>query len=113
MANFLLLVDFLETLCERHGFNRAIKNNEREIKEMIAHLFEAYQAYYGKYSSPPIDVIKKSIKLIIEVSPEVTRMKVMDINNVEAVINRVVEKIYFKAEKSMEEMGYITRADDW
>ncbi len=102
------MVDQIDVICKRLKFDKIIEEKETDIIEMVAHLFEAYEIYYGKSNPPPIDVIKRAIRLIIEVSPEATILMVKYSRLVDKVLDRVVEKIYFSAEKQLEEMGYIT-----
>ena len=76
---------------------------------MVLHIFQAYELYHGKPFSPPVEIIKKVIRVIIDVSPEAMRMrlKMKDSKNNDMVIDRVVEKIYYMAQKKLEANGGI------
>jgi len=105
------LTDMIDTLCEKYGFYKKIKEDKDYITKMILHMYRAYEYYYGPPSSPPIDLIKEWIKLLIQLSPEAVNLRMETEKEIwDRCINRVVEKIYKTAEKELvktEEMAYI------
>jgi len=79
---------------------------------MVRSIFAAYEQFYGKPSSPPIDIIKRVIRTIIEISPEALNLLLdKDADICGKVLDRVVERIYKTAENELlkqKEIEYIS-----
>ena len=75
---------------------------------MVRFIFKTYEIFHGEPSAPPVDIIKKIIKVIVEVSPKAVRLRVKYPPLCDQVLDRVVEKIYRLAEKELEERKEIS-----
>lgn len=105
------MVDAIENLCKELNFNKMLKEKKGAIVEMVRFIFRTYEIFYGEPSAPPVDIIKKIIKVIVEISPESVFLCVKYPDLRDQVLDRVVEKIYRFAEKELkerEEIGYIS-----
>lgn len=80
-----------------------LKVKKKAIVEMVRFVFRVYEIFHGESSAPPVEVIKKIVKTLVEISPESVhlRMKCQNRELVDQVINRAVEKIYRLAEREL------------
>lgn len=102
--------DQIDKFCEEYGFNKMMKDKKNPIVTMVRMIFRAYEVFHGKPAFPPIDIVKKTIRIIIEVCPESMhlRLKTSSKDVADQVLDRVVEKIYKVAERELVERKDIT-----
>lgn len=102
--------DQIDRLCEEYDFNKMLKNKKTLIVAMVNLIFGAYEVFHGEPASPPIDIVKKTIRIIIEVCPESIhlRLKTSSKDVADQVLDRVVEKIYKVAERELIKRKAIT-----
>lgn len=105
--------DQIDRLCEEYGFSKMLKDKKNPIVAMVRLIVRAYEVFHGESASPPIDIVKKTIRIIIEVCPEYLhmRLKTSSKDVSDQVIDRVVEKIYKIAERELvkdESIKYIS-----
>ena len=102
------MVDAIENLCKQLNFNKMLKEKKGAIVEMVRFIFRTYEIFYGEPSAPPVDIIKKIIKVIVEISPKSVSLRVKYPDLRDQVLDRVVEKIYRLAEKELKERKEIS-----
>ena len=95
--------DPIDRLCKEYGFNEMLKDKKNPIVEMVRQIFRAYEIFYGEPASPPTEIIKKTIRIIIQVCPESMhmRLKISNKDVCDQVLDRVVERMYKIAEKEL------------
>jgi len=96
-----MMGDAIEEACERYGLNQMIEKKKKSIPEVLLHAARALECFHGLASHP--DVLKKLIREIISIAPEVVKLYTYDLPKElrEDIINRVVEKIYNIAEDEL------------
>jgi len=105
------LPDQIDSLCEEYGFNKMLKNKKKPIAVMVNLIFGAYETFHGRPASPPPEITKKIIRIIIELCPESMhmRLKIHSKDVCDQVFDRVVERIYRIAEKELKTERYIEK----
>lgn len=74
---------------------------KKAIVSLVTFIFRTYEVFYGEPSAPPIEIVKKIIRIIVEVSPESTHLRLRAGALHDQVIDRVVERLYKIAEKEL------------
>ena len=85
-----------------------LKEKKGSIVKMVLFIFKTYEIFHGEPSAPPVDIIKKIIKVIVEISPKAVHLRVKYPGLCGQVLDRVVEKIYRLAEKELQERKEIS-----
>ena len=88
-----------------------LKEKKGPIIETVRFIFRTYEVFHGKPESPPTDIIKAMIKVLISILPQSVRLSLRYPKFHDQVLSRVVEKIYRLAEKELrerEEIKYIS-----
>ena len=89
--------DAIDDLCKDYGFDKMLKR-KKAIVSLVTFIFRTYEVFYGEPSAPPIEIVKKIIRIILEVSPQSTHLRLSASNLHDQVIDRVVERLYKIAE---------------
>lgn len=88
-----------------------LKEKKSAIVKMVLFIFKTYEIFHGEPSGPPVDVVKKIVRVIVEISPKSIHLIVKYPKLSNQVLDRVVEKIYRIAEKELkkgEKISYIS-----
>lgn len=103
--------DAIDKLCDDYKFSKMLKEKKDSIVSMVRLAFRTYEVFYGEGASPPGNIIRKIIRIIIEVSPEAIHLGLSTRDDIyDKVVERVVEKIYKIAENELlrrKEINYV------
>ena len=101
--------DPVDDLCKKYKFIEMIEKRKIEVAEAMRLLLRAYELFYGKNTSLPVDIIKNFFRDIIEISPEAFYLRSEVPKEIaDKVINRVVEKVYEVARECLIERKEVT-----
>jgi hypothetical protein len=101
--------DPIDDLCKQYKFSQMIQKKKNEIAEIMKLLLRAYEHFFGKNSSLPVDLIKNFFRDLIEISPETIYIRSeLPKETADRVINRVVEEVYEVAKDCLVERKDIT-----
>jgi len=106
------LTDAIDKVCKECGFDDILSKKRTEAISMVRYIIRTYEAFYGESTPPPIDVVKKVLRVFLEFSPESIHLfldKGREIH--EKALDRIVEKMYKAAEPELLKDGtlrYIT-----
>lgn len=90
-----------------------LKEKKNSIIDMVRQIFSTYEVFHGEPVSPPTEIVKNIIRVILSVCPECfhLKMKVTNKDICDQVLDRVVERMYKIAEKELKkrkEIEYIS-----
>jgi len=94
--------DTIDELCKRYKLTVMMENKKDEIAEVLRLLLRAYEVFYGKDSSLPVDIAKDFIRNMVELSPEALHLRCdLPKDIADRLVSRVVEKFYEIARRSL------------
>lgn len=102
------MTDAIDTLCKECGFDSVLSKKRTEAISMVRFIIRTYEVFYGDSAPPPVDVVKKVLRVLLEFSPESINVLLDKGPEVhDKVLDRVVEKIYKMAEAELVKEGAI------